>query len=962
MTNQTILSSRLVRLVSPGLLLAALALGTACGGGSSSSSNTPAAPPFTLGSASLTLPVPPKANVDAAQDYYPAPYVGTVTLTLSRSATFTSPVTLAVAASALPANVKADFAVATIPSGGTTAVLTIQAGYPDPSDTTFTKQLYPALNTYTIPITATSGATTETANLTLNLVAETATFGLAFTDAGATSSLQLTNINLSSSGPTTEYFEAYWNTGTYSSLGPVVVSLENVPQNLGAVISAGGFTLQDSSPHSLTLTPGSKLAPGQYSFNIVASFLGETETLPVVVTYSPAPFALASPNSSTVSVAQGQSLTFPFYLHHDDNYYSPSADSADTAPSYLGTVALQATVANPTASSPQASFDTASLNTFASAPLTISASSATPGTYTVNLVATRNGASTTVAPTLPLTVIVTNPSASPTLWIQNVEWGQGVVTPNLRLVAGKPALLRVQLLADRTGVTAPALTATVKNASGATVGTPLTLAGPATVPPTINAGDLPIGSAPSASTYTAILPATDIQTGMTVTLAGGSLAQTLTPSVDPGYTLNLALVPIYVQGVPPVLPATTTMAQELTAFWPLQGVNLSQRAPYTTATVIPQPPSNPTTTDLSGDGWGELLTEVAALRLVDGASANYYGMFNPGLKPGWTASVVGLSLLGEGVGIGIDTVTAIGTATTQGFQNNDEPLDLATTIMVHEEGHAFNLNHAPAGGAAYPQLDYPYLGAAIGSWGYDPVALKAYDPASNYDIMSYAPDTHWVSDWDYLNALGFMGEHEASPVGLTPDLLSSADQLVVSGWIGPDQQVHLAPLVRVSCAARPPKPGALNLVLRTSSAARTIPFGAAQVPDLPAGYRHFSFTVPAGEELTHADVQVPGAPRTLIAPGFHRTRSLAARATAVGAAAANGTLVIRETAGLLHLQWDALAHPYVNVLHEGSTRTTLALHLKGGSADLSLAGLPAGGRFVVHYSDGLNTVAHTVNR
>ena len=72
--------------------------------------------------------------------------------------------------------------------------------------------------------------------------------------------------------------------------------------------------------------------------------------------------------------------------------------------------------------------------------------------------------------------------------------------------------------------------------------------------------------------------------------------------------------------------------------------------------------------------------------------------------------------------------------------------------------------------------------------------------------------------------------------------------------------------------------------------------------------------------------------------------------------------MVQETGGTLHLRWDAQAHPYLDVIHEGSSRTTLALHLKGGSADLPVAALPAGGQFLLHFSDGLNTVVHVANR
>ncbi len=960
----------------PGRFLLLFALGApflACGGGGGSNAPAPVSS-FAVAPAALTLPVPPAANVSTTPGsvYYPPPYSGTVTLTVTRSAGFTGAVTLSVSQSQLPSGVKASFANATdttgattlVPAASTTATLSIQAGYPDPSDTTFTKQIYPALGSYAIPISASaSGVTGSNGSLALSLIQEPADFGLIFSDSTASNFYQYTNISMVGTTSQTEYLTAYWASGTYtgSTWGPVALSVSGMPAHMTVNISTPpvvGLTT-GTDIRSVTIASDGSLQPGPYSFLITGTYLGVTHTLPVLVTYSPYPFSLQEPLSSSVTILQGQTLSFPLYLWHNDAYYGTIMPTAGTDPTYVGATDLSVSGTLPTGLA--VAFNNANPTGLASVPLSITASSSTsPGSYTVSLQAIRVGATTVPAAPLPLTVNVTN-SSTPTLWIQNVEWGQSVVAPNLRLVAGKPALLRIQLLADRTGVAAPAVTATIKSQSGSGLDT-VTLQGPTTVPLTVNEGDLPTASSASASTFTAILPAADIQPGMQVTIqAAGATSQILSPSVDPGYTLNLTVVPITCQGVAPVLPADSVMSQELTAFWPVQSVNITHRAPYTTSTVIPQPSSNPLT-DTSGDGWVQLLLEMASLRIVDGSAANYYGFFNPGLQNGFTSSIAGISLLGDGTGIGVDMTTA------RLFNNDDPTLDMATTIMVHEEGHAFNLNHAPAGGAGSPQLNYPYYnyqasangGAVIGSWGFDPATSQAYNPTAYFDVMSYAKATHWVSDWDYLSAMGFMGEREQSPVSLGAAVASAAatEQWVVSGLVRPDGQVRLSPLLRVTCAQVLPKTGELTLVLKSPTTTRTIPFSAIQVPDLPAGYRHFVFTVPATDALTSAEVQAPGGQSSKRAI----TSSLTARTKAVAASAQDGSLVVQESGGVLHLEWDAQAHPFVNVLYEGASRMTLGLNLTGGSTDLSLAGLPAGGQFVVQYSDGLNAVVHSTPR
>jgi hypothetical protein len=590
---------------------------------------------------------------------------------------------------------------------------------------------------------------------------------------------------------------------------------------------------------------------GTYTFLVTATLAGVTRSMPLTVTCSPAPFYLQPFAASQVSVAAGQTLQFPAYLWHDDTFFK-FVNSTDTDPTYEGNTSLSVSGAP---AGLTVAFGNPTPTGLASSPLQVSAApTLAAGTYPVTLTATRldmNNLSTSASRTL--TVVVTAAAGSPTLWFQNAEWGQTVVAPNLKLVAGKKALLRAQLLADRPGATAPVITAAIYDSSNVLKDT-VTLAGPATVPTTVTEGDLPTAAANSASSYAAILPASDVFQGMQVVLQGlGITSQALTPAVDSGRTLAFEAVPIIVGGTAPQLPDDATLKTGILAFWPFTDVSITHRATYTTSTVVPQP------TDSNGmeAGWIQLLGELASLRVLDASTSDYYGFFNPGIvfNKQVTSSIVGLSYLGDGAGLGIDQATAAN------FVNSDTPEDLATLVMVHELGHAFNLNHAPAGGAGSPQLNYPYAGAAIGTWGYDPVAGALYDPTSHDDVMSYSGKAHWVSDWDYISAMAYL-EAKAGVAGSQIPATSvqshAADQWVVSGWIGPDGQPHLAPMVRANVRSVEPVAGAHSLVLTSASGSRTVPFSAAQVDDLPTGYRTFSFTVPAGEELTAAEARVGG--------------------------------------------------------------------------------------------------------
>jgi hypothetical protein len=451
----------------------------------------------------------------------------------------------------------------------------------------------------------------------------------------------------------------------------------------------------------------------------------------------------------------------------------------------------------------------------------------------------------------------------------------------------------------------------------------LTLTGPAMVPMAVAEGTL-------AGTYSATLPASDIAAGMKVVLTAGSLSSTIQPAVETqGFTLDLKFVPIIHKGLTPTLLADADVRQALLAAWPIQGVTITHRAPYTTATIVPLPEKDPGTTDNALNGWVELLTELAALKATDNSTSSYFGIFNAdmGSLASGISAYVGLHYVGYGAGLGID-------ATTATYFGGD---GAALTTIVHELGHGFNLNHAPVGGAGSPQTNYPYAGAAIGTFGFDPYTGTLYDPATTQDIMGYTKP-YWTSDWNYEIARHFV----ESPGSFTNTAMPlAADHLVVSGWQGPDGQMHLGPLGRAVCLPVASGDGPFELALNSASGTRKVAFSAAEIGCLPKGYRAFAFTVPAGEPLTGVEVREKG-------------RLLVQRLPRSGGASQAEEAVALERDGVLHVTWDAKASPYVSVVHEGAVRTTLALRLQGGSADLPLEGLPKGGRFVVTGSDGCN--------
>ena len=132
----------------------------------------------------------------------------------------------------------------------------------------------------------------------------------------------------------------------------------------------------------------------------------------------------------------------------------------------------------------------------------------------------------------------------------------------------------------------------------------------------------------------------------------------------------------------------------------------------------------------TGDSWGAMLSEIRQLRLADGSSRYYHGLVVQG--PG-TSSTSGIGYLGLKVAVS----------------------RLSQGTIAHELGHNFDLPHAPCGGPANPDPNYPYPNAKIGIWGLDIVSGKFKNP-DYVDLMSYCGPS-WISDYNYNNVLDFRG-------------------------------------------------------------------------------------------------------------------------------------------------------------------------------------------------------------
>ncbi|MEZ4238587.1 MAG: M66 family metalloprotease [Myxococcota bacterium] len=151
-----------------------------------------------------------------------------------------------------------------------------------------------------------------------------------------------------------------------------------------------------------------------------------------------------------------------------------------------------------------------------------------------------------------------------------------------------------------------------------------------------------------------------------------------------------------------------------------------------------------TITAMNPLGWSRLLNAASDLRGYADEPENtyYYAMFEP-MDSFYEYCAQGCILGLSNPGINT-TNPSLRTSIGVGYE------EYAATTMVHEIGHAHGRFHAPCGGAAGADPNYPYDGALIGTWGYDLLDGTLKDPTVMTDIMGYCEPV-WVSNYTYFN-------------------------------------------------------------------------------------------------------------------------------------------------------------------------------------------------------------------
>ncbi|HEX4932171.1 MAG TPA: zinc-dependent metalloprotease family protein, partial [Gemmatimonadaceae bacterium] len=316
-----------------------------------------------------------------------------------------------------------------------------------------------------------------------------------------------------------------------------------------------------------------------------------------------------------------------------------------------------------------------------------------------------------------------------------------------------------------------------------------------------------------------------------------------------------------------------TMTQQV---YPVGTVDVDVRAPFTTNAPALQ-------ADDGNGAWGQILSEVNALRTADGSSRYYMGI----VKVGYSSGIAGLGYIGGRTSVGWDYLPS------------------ASEVIAHEIGHNFGRYHAPGCGAGNPDPSYPYAGGTIGAYGYDASLNKLLAPGAWYDLMSYC-DSTWISDYSYAAVLA---HRAANPFIATQGRwgggMAVQRGLLVWGRVQRGQLI-LEPTFEVDAPpALPPRPGP-HRVQGFGAAGEVLfdlSFAGDRVGDHPdATAEQFAFVVPYGMMQGKAPVRVR-------ATGGGRQAELVAAPLASGAprGAASGAAEVPEVRqvqpGVVRVHW-----------------------------------------------------------
>jgi hypothetical protein len=662
------------------------------------------------------------------------------------------------------------------------------------------------------------------------------------------------------------------------SSGTIALDVSGLPENIVSSVRVRGPLPQSSYNQVHTATTNiAGLLPGQY--DIVAepltTFLGDqysgaplTQNVTVAASMTPVPASVAYQLSSgslaiTVNGLPPSSSFEGITVTGPNSFLRRTAQSITLRGLAPGTYNVAAT--NVTGSCP---------NVYA----------ATTANQSVNVA---------VGATTDATVTYANSSTSPAdlnlkveklYLMQATQNYQGTVP----IVAGKPALLRVFGVANQCNTVKPKVRVTTSTGFVQTIDAPE------------DSVRLTQDETRELTSWNVVVPAANVQAGMTVVaemdvtglVAETDKADNRFPAVD-GKSIDVRTVPpMGLRFVPIVQSGLTGDPAALIGMeWPRKIHPVSsydvdvRSSPLTSSGTLQACTSSATglTVDNNNNtrclSWENMLGEVNALRISDGANRYYYGV----AKVNYNSGVAGIAYVPGKAGMGWDYAQS------------------GSRVMAHEMGHNFARFHAPCGNPGGPDASYPYAGGVVGVHGWDPT--EGFKVASGLtDVMGYCGN-QWISDYTYVGMLDWITSPNRGP---TLPSVAGAEQpsLLVWGRIsGGDIVLEPAFEVNVRPAAIAPGPHRIAALDENGVELFATSFAGERIADLPGEPETFAFHVPlsALRGRTLASLKLTANGRT------------ATNVASADVAADPNAVLTRVNARFARIRWDAARFPVVMV-------------------------------------------------
>ncbi|NUP04542.1 MAG: hypothetical protein HOW73_00595 [Polyangiaceae bacterium] len=257
--------------------------------------------------------------------------------------------------------------------------------------------------------------------------------------------------------------------------------------------------------------------------------------------------------------------------------------------------------------------------------------------------------------------------------------------------------------------------------------------------------------------------------------------------------------------------------------------------------------------DRGGDGWEELLNEVANQRVNASVEFDeyYYGLFEPSDSFNQycvDSCVAGLGFIGQASGEYSRSAIGLGYAG-----------DVAAWTAVHEVGHNHGRPHSPCGNVEGADPAYPHAGGSIGTWGMDIFGHQMVSPDFK-DMMGYC-EPNWISDYVFEEILGFMQDTGGSANVVTPDSgESQVYERISIGGTNADRTTWLQP----TTLRRPPMGPAKNVtVTNADGSKRTVQGSFFAYDHLPGGVLFLKKEAVQNIRAIDLDVDVAGVTRKI---------------------------------------------------------------------------------------------------